>query len=52
VRSIDAFTSADVIGRPVWNVTPCCRVKVHVLPPLEDVHDVARSGFTVFVVAS
>ncbi len=32
VRSTEAFTSAEVIVRPVWNLTPERRWKVHILP--------------------
>src|SRR5581483_10365707 len=49
---MDAFTSSEVIVRPVWNFTPERSVNVQVSPSEDDRHDVASSGFTCCVVES
>ena len=46
VRRIAALAACAVIGRPVWNVTPCRRWNVQVFPPSADVQLVASSGST------
>ena len=45
VRETPYLTSSQVIGSPVWKVTPSRRVKAQVLPPSVAVpRSVARSG--------